>query len=1099
MKRRIVGRLVVVVMGSLWILGSMTRAMGDELALSQAQAKAILADTGVRGGLVVHVGCGDGRLTSALRANESCLVHGLDRDEADVAAARALIGKLGLYGPVSVEHWEGKELPYADNLVNLLVVSEPAGLANDELMRVLAPRGVAYVRGKAKWSKRIKPWPARMDEWSHYFHDATGNAVADDDFVGPPTAIQWVAKPLYSRSHEIDSSVSALVSAGGRVFYILDEGLTGITDERLPACWSLLARDAFSGVLLWKRPIAHWGWREWKRDQIQGADWTQLRGQRGRFPAELPRRLVAEGNRVYVTLGFDAPLSILDAATGKTIHECPGTQGAHELVCGGQTLIVRLVSGLAERQLRRQGKRPPETIVAIDPGTGTERWRRNTDPLRPFSLAIDRDKVIFHTGRELVCLDLGSGADCWRAKTPAGQTLVTQDGVILIIDPKTLRAISLETGQVLWTGPGARGPGAGTDLFVTDGLVWRAEPIPGPGYEKLLARYQSHAETGVRAVGRDLRTGQIKQTVEIENLVSAGHHFRCYRSKATSRYILWPKRGVEFVDLKADNHMRHDWLRASCKYGMMPCNGLLYAPPHQCFCYPGAALNGFLALSSPPEPHADRVAPTATERLQRGPAFSSARKQRAMAIDPARDWPTFRHDAKRSGSIACKVPANAKQHWQVSIGGRLTQPVVVGDRLFVAAIDQHTVHALNAGNGKRLWSRTVDGRVDSPPTIYQGLVLFGSANGHVYCLDADSGDVCWQFRAAPREQRVVAFGQLESSWPVHGSVLVKDKVAYVAAGRSSFLQEGIHLYGLGPESGKVLYHTCIQGPHPDLSKDIGRDFAMDGTRSDVLVTDGTFLYMQQTMLDANLVEQETPRLSHYGDRKMGRHLLATAGLLDDTWFNRTYWMYANRWPGFYFANQAPKAGQLLVFDESTTYAVKCFTKRNIHSPLFFPATTGYLLFADNNDNEPILAGEPGAPKPIKWLPDVTMPAYDYKGRHITDQHDDYTYEIDKGTGFTRARPPLWAQWLPIRIRAMVATRDTLFVAGPPDVLDPKDPLAAFQNRKGGLLRAYSTDNGKQLSEQPIESPPAFDGLIAANERLYLATADGRVRCLGAGR
>jgi len=42
-----------------------------------ATARRILTETGVQGGLVVHVDCGDGRLTAALRAHEGFLVHGL--------------------------------------------------------------------------------------------------------------------------------------------------------------------------------------------------------------------------------------------------------------------------------------------------------------------------------------------------------------------------------------------------------------------------------------------------------------------------------------------------------------------------------------------------------------------------------------------------------------------------------------------------------------------------------------------------------------------------------------------------------------------------------------------------------------------------------------------------------------------------------------------------------------------------------------------------------------------------------------------------------------------------------------------------------------
>ena len=51
-------------------------------------AEDILAATGFNGGLIVHLGCGDGKLTGALLAKESFLVHGLDADAANVAEAQ---------------------------------------------------------------------------------------------------------------------------------------------------------------------------------------------------------------------------------------------------------------------------------------------------------------------------------------------------------------------------------------------------------------------------------------------------------------------------------------------------------------------------------------------------------------------------------------------------------------------------------------------------------------------------------------------------------------------------------------------------------------------------------------------------------------------------------------------------------------------------------------------------------------------------------------------------------------------------------------------------------------------------------------------------
>jgi hypothetical protein len=201
-----------------------------------------------------------------------------------------------------------------------------------------------------------------------------------------------------------------------------------------------------------------------------------------------------------------------------------------------------------------------------------------------------------------------------------------------------------------------------------------------------------------------------------------------------------------------------------------------------------------------------------------------------------------------------------------------------------------------------------------------------------------------------------------------------------------------------------------------------------------------------------------------GDRKMGRHVFATSGFLDDSWFNRTYWMYSETWPGFYIANRAAKTGQLLSVDAEKTYAVQAYPRRNLQSPLFTPGKNGYLLFADDNDNEPVLP--------------------------------EYTRNVPKGIGFTRKRPPVWFQWVPIRVRAMVAAQNALVVAGPPDVLDPEDPMASFEGRRGALLWVVSKKDGQTLAELKLDSPPVFDGMSGAAGRLYLSTVDGNVVCLG---
>jgi len=1059
----------------------------DKAVASPAgEADQILKATGVKGGLVVHLGCGDGKLTAALYANDGYLVHGLDSDDENIAKAREYIQKLGIYGKVSVEPFNGKNLPYVDNLVNLLIVEDLGRTSIKEVMRVLVPNGVAYIKKDGTWSKAVKPRPKDIDEWGHFLHDASNNAVANDSVVGPPRNLQWLASPLWLRSHETPSGIQSQVSAGGRLFYFFDEGLIGITDERLPDRWSLVCRDAFNGKLLWKRPVTPWGWREWSRDRYEGKDWTTLRRARTDVPIENQRMIVAQGDRVYATLGYGGSMSILDAATGAIITTVTETQGTREiLVTEGMAVVyTRQVSKDAGLQ-KGYANKAEASLVAVEARTGKFLWHKKIGQIRSLSWAINNGRIVYLDEKNLVALDLKSNRELWAVpiKRTRQRTLLTVDDVIVMQDGANVAAYDARDGSPLWHKPGGRiGGWEADDLFVIDGLVWRG--ITSVNDESKRVGKSPNA----LMIGWDLRTGDEKNRILVKNLRSPEHHHRCYRNKATVRYLISSYEGAEFLDFKGDNHGQHNWLRGSCVHGMMPCNGMLYVPPDQCFCQPGAKLLGYAAVTA----ETGKIARKPDKkRLKKGPAYGKAFEPESPSIG---NWPTFRHDAARSGTTQIAVPPKVDEAWKVELGGKLTAPVAWCNKVFVAKPDAHTVFALDMADGAELWRFTVDGRVDSPPTIYQGMVLFGSSDGHVYCLRASDGELVWRFLAAPADRRVACFDQVESVWPVHGSVLVEKGVAYCTAGRSTYLDGGIRVWGLDPVTGKILHKGLLEGPHRDVKRDRDLAFFILGANSDVLVAEGGFVYMRQKKMTPELKEVDVPVLSSKGAQDVGLHVFSTAGLLDDSWYNRTFWMYSKRWPGFQLANQAPKAGQLLVVDDEKTYAVRVFYRRNVHSPMFNPGKEGYLLFADANTNEPQIVGEEGSRQPVKWLPQS-----DYsigRGNKMTTRKlESEAFGLDKMIGYTRAEPPVWMQWLPVRIRAMVKAGDTLFVAGAPDVFDAEDPYAAFEGRKGAKLVAVSAKDGNVLRETPLESPPVFDGMIAAGGRLFASLRDGSVVCL----
>ncbi len=1039
-------------------------------------AEQIYLQTGVRGGLVVHLGCDDPELTAALRPNDRYLVHGLDTDAARIANTRRLLRAKGLYGPVSVDTFDGKNLPYVENTVSLLVCGKLGNVPMSEVLRVLAPEGVAYIRRGNSWQKTIKPRPQNVDEWSHFLHDAGGNAVANDEQVGPPKKLRWVAEPRWCRSHEIPSSVQAVVTAGGRIFTIFDEAPTGVY-EKLPQRSLLIARNAYNGVLLWKVPM-----KKWQSEYGTG------KGNRWNIHHTIPRRLVTDGEKVYVTLQFvNSPVSVLDAATGEILTEAiDGTTGADEmLLCEGVLIVKTTARRSVGATVRLKKDMLNDTLVGIDAQTGKQLWRKQGVRVLPYALSAAAGRLVYHNMDELVCLDAATGSEIWRtpniiaSTVGAASTLIVNEDVVLFHGhgrmsqasgkPKIglyLTALSAENGRILWRRKGTKGQAGActqpTDMFVVDGRVW----------------------LGGWTDGYDIRTGKVTQRVSLQKLISPGHHYRCHRSKATERYLIWPKRGAEFIDLQQGEHMRNDWLRAPCFTGATPANGLFYAPPSPCFCYPGVKVSGYLAMAAD-EP--EELTPSTDKNLTRGDAYGKVPQQAEIS---AADWPMYRRDFERSGSTGAGLSPNPQKLWEKTLTCRGTQAVVVGDRLWLAERDAHRIRCIKASDSADLWTFTAGGRIDSSPTIYKGMVLFGCRDGSVYCLRATDGELVWRFDAAPRDRRIVSFGQLESLWPVQGSVLVRNGVVYFAAGRSSFLDGGILVYGLDAATGRPLYNHHLKGPWPDISKDVGRPFAMEGALPDLLVSDGKYLYMGRIKFDTKLNRLETTRESDLGELDMGaRHLVPTGGFLDDTGFDRLYWMYSDRWPGFYFAQHAPKSGQLLVFDDSTTYAVKYFYRRIVWSPALMPDDKGYLLFADDNDNEPVLQEKGKTIRTVQWLPDESY----------SDKHRRGGRGVEKGTGYVRSEPPKWKNMIPVRVRAMVLTGDILFVAGVPDVIDPDDPLAAFEGRAGAVLQAYSTADGSRLWSRKLSSVPAFDGLSAASQRLYLVTLDGKLICFSNSR
>ncbi|NOY82422.1 MAG: PQQ-binding-like beta-propeller repeat protein [Kiritimatiellaeota bacterium] len=1034
----------------------------------------LLDATGAHGGLVVVIGCREAGILAEPVRQGRFLVFGLDRDRGTVAAARKATEPQN--GAVTVAVWRGNTVPVVDNAVTLLVVRAGHAMERTEALRVLRPGGVVWWETDGRQERKKRP--ENIDTWTHYLHDAAGNAVARDEQVGPPRAMQWLAAPLWTRNHHALNSVSAMVADAARIYTVQDNAPSA--SLKVPARWRVTARDAFNGKLLWEHAIDSW------------ADW---RGPFRSGPVELARLLVAGGGNVYVPLALGAPVSALDGASGRLVRTYPATRGAEEILWDRNTLLVVVGSPFAAQSVfhaRRRGRRSAadgkaaadyrRSLIAFNADSATRLWEWSGKPGEtgptPLTSAMDPERVCFQLGNGVVCLDRRTGVEKWRTPhagvgrrhgpiltTPS--TLVLHRNVVLWADGKKVTALDAADGRELWRAPIRAGFRSPCDVFVIDGLVWT-----GPDF----------------AVGRELRTGRKAKAQSIlGGLQTLGHHHRCYREKATSRFIIAGKRGFEFVDLLGTDDSRNNWVRGTCQYGILPCNGLIYAPPHCCGCYMEAKLYGAWALSAQTR---KGLRPSPVERLERGSASGSATTDKGRP----EDWPTYRHDPLRSGNATTPVSDRLKTVWIVNAGGRLSAPVAAAGTVVVSDVDAQRVIALDADTGAVRWTFRTGGRVDSPPTLYAGTAIFGCADGSVYCVRLDDGRLIWRFLAAPSDLRTVALERVESVRPVHGSVLVQNGTAYFAVGRSSYLDGGILLYGLDARSGAIRYRTVAAGKHftgPGVSKeeadqvrpykltqnavdartllapDKADAFSMaGGVTSDVLVSNGADLFLRWQRYDT--------RLRRRSGR--GRHLFSTSSLLDGADVHRSHWVLGTgdfgRIPVAYSwivnrKNPTPRFGcepvavfgLLLTFDDAAVFGI---SRVNGYQ--------GYEIFRGPN-------------RPLTAVPD---PPPDFHTVHKGAPRLDY-----------RARWK-WHVRLDLRPRALIKAGNRLFLAGMPDRLGRGDAesIAVFEGRGGGLVRSLDPATGKTVSETKLAAPPVWNGLAAARGRLLVSCMNGTVVCLG---
>ena len=974
---------------------------------------------GVAGGLMVVIG--QQGTDSALAAVQTgpFLAQVLLGEEAAVTVLRDALHRRGVYGLVSVDRFGGDgKLPYAENLVNLVAITE-GELAKrflGECVRVLCPYGALVVPAGSiseadlqaaglslagqigiaqRWQVARKPWPAGMDSWTHPRHGPDGNAVSRDILAGPPRRVRWVAGPA--------QEVSNLVVSEGRNFYA-----------------GVLARDGFNGLRLWERPV--------KPSPARGGFSFRIE----------PRSVhpVAMGQRLLVV--DQDRLLALDGATGQVVAEYPQAGTPREVLAVDDAILA-----LGEHEVR-----------AVDAKTAALRWRLEAvEPRYPAAaegaLYCIQGKRTKGAACEAVAVNLADGAVRWRRSfpwLPAVRGLVAQ-GPWLVFEISTLNddkpgnlihVVSAADGSPRWNHTFVPGMAhmKQARALLTAGLLWILD-------EK-------------RCVGLDPVTGQAQRA----HPAGWGH---CFPPIATPRFLFAGE--MELTDLATGQVDANRITKGACSRdaGFVVANGLVYTAPKHCTCWPMLRDYSALATERPggsAMPH--RAEPRHFVLETSSPQVPGAAPESpgpGGLGPPEPDWPCYRHDAWRSGSTSADLPARLKRRWEVAVSawpegtvardwrqnafarGPVTPPVCAGGTVYVAATDAHQIVALDLATGSKRWAFTANGRIDTPPTVYRGVCLFGTRTGHVYALDARDGRLRWRLRAAPVDERIVAYGQLESPWPVPGSVLVTQDTAFFAAGRQPLADGGILVFAADPATGQIRWVQRLDSvPQTNFYGGAGLEFKA----FDLLQREGQSVVMSRWLFDL-----ETGRMTC--DWQSGFGHVATGGF--GVMVPRGFWSYGPRYESEQ-VSERPFVEPLVVFRDDTLLG--CSQDRKT------VYRRDFRLGAGEQFDRQWYA---------KWT--ILNEARKHGGDLWRSQR------LARGATWSRDA----AEWLPrpAKVAAMVLTPRALLLAG-----------------SSGGLAAVSPADGKLLGRWDCP-PPVWDGLAAVPGHVLLTTQDGRVLCFGPER
>lgn len=370
-------------------------------------------------------------LSSASSMNVICVLE----DAAEVLEHRRRLVACGVYGRrVTIFHAASlADLPLPALFANVVVYpaesEDQLGITMDQVRQFLQPGGVLVQGGVPVWTA---PPIDGAGDWGHMYGsadnssfggEALSNAASTDDLE-----VQWVGRPGPRYQSDRQTRKPAPLAAGGRLYM---QGL-----QRIICC------DQYNGTILWSVEVPEMMRWNIPRDS---ANWCadadhlyvavldemlQIDGRTG----EIVQRFRAAGNRSAERTwdwGFVARAGQTAASPGVLLGSSvrPGT--AFTDWWGGANWYDQHDGEMA-------AKVASDTLFAIDPATGRERWSRSEGLVLNATITVGEDE----TGRSVVYFVESRNAEVVNGESRRLQADVLWQGLHLVgVDALTGRVM----------------------------------------------------------------------------------------------------------------------------------------------------------------------------------------------------------------------------------------------------------------------------------------------------------------------------------------------------------------------------------------------------------------------------------------------------------------------------------------------------------------------------------------------------------------------------------------------------------------------------------------------------------------------------------